>query len=349
MWGDLYEVVVTTHLNTDSLHNHFVVNSVSFKTGWKYENHVRDHIRLREISDRICRQRELSVLEGSNFYGGERGSYWVHRNGGRTHRDILRDDLEYCLSLAGDWDQFESQLRGLGYIIDRQRLSVKAPDWERAVRLERMGYSEEIIRQRLRTNLNSIGFLSNWNSHLPYRPKRFPLLTLEKKLDFEITHCKDAGVVVIDVIFYTMLALLNLVNGPKAQEQKARPLSPSVRLELAKMDQLVRETQLLGRYGIQTDVQLKSFMEDMKEQIAVLEHERQHLSNLLRRPKSPEAEAEIKEKCAACTEKLKPLREELRCAENILKRSEKLYEILLAEREAEIKAFHREQTRGWAR
>ena len=45
MWGDQYEIVVTTHLNTDSLHNHFIINSVSFKTGRKYENHIRDHIR----------------------------------------------------------------------------------------------------------------------------------------------------------------------------------------------------------------------------------------------------------------------------------------------------------------
>ena len=39
MWGKEYEIVVTTHLNTDNLHNHFVVNSVSFKTGRKFENH----------------------------------------------------------------------------------------------------------------------------------------------------------------------------------------------------------------------------------------------------------------------------------------------------------------------
>ena len=37
MWGDDYQIVVTTHLNTDSLHNHFVINSVSFKTGRKFE------------------------------------------------------------------------------------------------------------------------------------------------------------------------------------------------------------------------------------------------------------------------------------------------------------------------
>lgn len=39
MWGADYEIVVTTHLNTDNLHNHFVINSVSFKTGRKFENH----------------------------------------------------------------------------------------------------------------------------------------------------------------------------------------------------------------------------------------------------------------------------------------------------------------------
>ena len=54
MWGNEYEIVVTTHLNTDNVHNHFVVNSVSFKTGRKFENHISDHYRLREISDAVC-------------------------------------------------------------------------------------------------------------------------------------------------------------------------------------------------------------------------------------------------------------------------------------------------------
>ena len=32
MWGDRFQVIVATHLNTDCLHNHFVVNSVSLRT-----------------------------------------------------------------------------------------------------------------------------------------------------------------------------------------------------------------------------------------------------------------------------------------------------------------------------
>ena len=344
MWGD-YEVVVTTHLNTDSLHNHFVVNSVSCKTGKKFHNHVSDHYRLREVSDNICIEHGLSVLTGARFYGGEKEAYWVHKSGRRTHRDILKEDIEYCLSIAGSWKDFEAQLCGLGYTIDWQRFSVKAKDWERSIRLDRMGYSKEGIKMRLASNLNSVGFLHRWNSNLPYRPKGFPLLTIEQRIGFEITHCKRAEVVLVDVIFFAMMTLLGLAQDPEAQKQKVRPLSPSVRMELAKLDQLDRETQLLGRYNIHTDVELRAFMEDTKEQIALLEHDRQGFRNQLRRPKSPEAEQEIKAKRDQCTEKLKPLREELRCAENILKRSEKYYEILLAEREAEVKALQRERKR----
>lgn len=36
MWGDRFEVVVSTHLNTLHIHNHFVINSVSFADGKRY-------------------------------------------------------------------------------------------------------------------------------------------------------------------------------------------------------------------------------------------------------------------------------------------------------------------------
>ena len=82
MWGKDYEIVVTTHLNTDNLHNHFVINSVSFKSGLKFENHISDHIRLREISDAVCKEYGKSVIEGAKFYNADRNAYWVHKRGG---------------------------------------------------------------------------------------------------------------------------------------------------------------------------------------------------------------------------------------------------------------------------
>ena len=36
MWGDRFQILVTTHLDKDHLHNHYLFNSVSFRDGRKY-------------------------------------------------------------------------------------------------------------------------------------------------------------------------------------------------------------------------------------------------------------------------------------------------------------------------
>ena len=33
VWGKRFQVLVATHMNTDNLHNHFVINSVSYEDG----------------------------------------------------------------------------------------------------------------------------------------------------------------------------------------------------------------------------------------------------------------------------------------------------------------------------
>ena len=54
MWGDRFQVVVSTHLNTKHLHNHFVINSVSFKDGYKYYSNFENTALLRKASDERC-------------------------------------------------------------------------------------------------------------------------------------------------------------------------------------------------------------------------------------------------------------------------------------------------------
>ena len=97
MWGKDYEIVVTTHLNTDNLHNHFVINSVSFNTGLKFENHISDHRRLREISDAVCKEYGKSVIEGSKFVNNSSVN-----NGGAIYspyyiNTISNTTLDWCI------------------------------------------------------------------------------------------------------------------------------------------------------------------------------------------------------------------------------------------------------------
>ena len=104
MWGAKYQVVVTTHLNTDNIHNHFVVNSVSFKTGRKFRNSIGDRIELRKISDAICAERNKSVIQGNKFYSNKK-AYWVEKSGKLTHRDMLRKDVDEALSQCASFKE----------------------------------------------------------------------------------------------------------------------------------------------------------------------------------------------------------------------------------------------------
>ena len=63
VWGRRFQVLVATHMNTDNLHNHFVINSVSYVDGKKYEQRRSQYAEFRAASDKLCREYGLSVVE----------------------------------------------------------------------------------------------------------------------------------------------------------------------------------------------------------------------------------------------------------------------------------------------
>lgn len=354
MWGDEYEIVVTTHLNTNNLHNHMVVNSVSFKTGRKFENHISDHYRLREISDAVCLEHGKSVMKDAPFYGGEKGAYWIHKNGGLTHRDILKRDIESVLQYSRKPEDFQRRLKALGYEFVRgddkyQHLSVKAPDWKRPIRLSSLGYTKEVINARFDKHWENQYFYLEMNRNPAYKPKRLPLLEYEKHLEFEIIHSCDTAVVLVDVVFYILLQFILSIKDRNAKEERCQPLSPSIRMEVAKMNQIQKEYTLLAENHIHSAQELFSFADNITSQIKAMEAQRQQYRNLLRRPKPPEVEADLKKKCRDLSEKIKPLRDKLRTAKSIVERYPKLQQLLETEHQMEKDALIKQRERGYTR
>ena len=58
-----FEVVIATHVDNEHLHSHFIINSVSFKTGKKLHQGPKTLFKLRSYSDQICKQYGLTTLE----------------------------------------------------------------------------------------------------------------------------------------------------------------------------------------------------------------------------------------------------------------------------------------------
>ena len=345
MWGEDYEIVVTTHLNTDKLHNHIVLNSVSFKTGRKFENHISDHYRLREISDAVCREYGKSVMKNAAFYGGEKNSYWVHKNGGMTHRDMLRRDVDEVLSKVSTYRELIEYLENLGYElrgnIDSPNLSVIAEGWQRPVRLKSLGeaYTPDAIYDRIVENQRKPELY--WIT-IPAR-RRTPLS------EFERFYRKTKRMHGLELLFTLFLELLKICTGSNLEETDNRPLSPQMRAEVRKLDKYTEDTQLLCEHHINTEEELILFRDGIRQQIHELEHQRSGIYNKIRRAEEPE-NSELKEQARAISKQIAPLRKQLRCANRIWERSMNKVRVLLEqEKKMEAQVMQRHEERGYVR
>lgn len=102
-----FEVLVATHIDTDHLHNHLVVNSVSCVNGRKLHQNTADLQQHRKANDEICIAHGLSVLEPPQR---------------RTRKKQMRPG-EYQAGLRGDsWklDLIHAINEALEYVDDRE-------------------------------------------------------------------------------------------------------------------------------------------------------------------------------------------------------------------------------------
>ena len=339
MWGADYEIVVTTHLNTNNLHNHFVINSVSFKTGRKFENHISDHYKLREISDAVCMEYGRSVLKEADFYGGDKKEYWLKQKGNMTHRELLKADIDTVIAQSTNFKAFEVRLKDMGYEIRRDErfahYSVKAPSWQRAIRLDRLGkeYTPAAIRERLLDNQRYVGYVPF------HKPKYAPLMMLV--IEFRKAKKVDG----IQLLFELIIELCKLITGNNISPAAPRPLSPEMRQEVVKLDKTLKEYKFLCEKQIDSPQELVSFISETREQISALEKERQSVYNRNRHKKSETLNAEAREISA----KIKPLREELSTAKAILEKLPRVKELLETERQMETAVLTKHKERGYAR
>ena len=346
MWGAKYQVVVTTHLNTDNIHNHFVINSVSFVDGKKFRNGIGDRLELRKISDAICAARNKSVIQSHKFYSNKK-EYWIRNSGKLTHRDMLRRDVDEALSKCCTFREFEYYLKCLGYRFERdfryEHPSVIADGWKRAVRISGLGekYSREAMRQKLVANQR----LPELYVLITPKWKRAPLLNFEYQL--RQAQRKDT----VTLLFELFIEILKLCTGNNIQEADNRPLSPIMRAEVQKLDKYIEEYKLLCDNHIESPKELLSFQENLSARISVLEQERYALRLKLRRVKTPEEDASLKEQAKEITARITPLRKELKVALRIEEHIPRIKELLDAERNIEMKRNNliKKKERGYER
>ena len=143
LFGDRYEVVIGTHLDKAHLHNHVVVNSVSFVDGKKYHSSPGSYyFDVRGVSDALCRENDLSTIAPQGR--GKHYAEWkAEQKGKPTIRSIVRADIDRIIGEAYTYETFLMLLRREGYVVqnrpDRKYVTVLPPGGKRAIRLDSLG------------------------------------------------------------------------------------------------------------------------------------------------------------------------------------------------------------------
>ena len=320
LWGDRFQVIVATHLNSHCLHNHFVINSVSFRDGGRYHD-CRDTYRiLRQTSDEICKAHGLSVVEQPH---NVKDPTYLHRAdmaGMPTRHNLARQAIDEAISKSCTMREFEMYLRRLGYSTQfnprRKYWTITPAGNTKPIRLARLGeeYTNERIMERVRENPQTVRMQTFQRGS--GRQKQYLLLIRKDRIK------KVGG------LKGRYLRLCYKLGYLPKYRQKPNSVHHLLKDELMKMDEISRQTRFLCRENITTAEELQLSTEHRQLEVERLTEKRDELRKEIRRRIPVEQKELCKEQISEITGQLKLLREELKLCEGIRQRSEEIREKL---------------------
>ena len=336
-FGGKYEAVIGTHLNTDNLHSHIIINSVSCLDGAKCHFGKDAVTRIREVSDRLCREHNLSVIVNPKCRGKPYPEYMAEKQGKRTWRDAIREDIDEVISVCRAPSQFFPCLRKMGYEVkdDVKYIAIRPPQKERFVRLKSLGteYEWQRIKDRI--------FEQKTVKALPERkPKNYRAYHMHGTFPEK----KMKG---FRALYFHYLYKMGILPKNRTPVKRA---SFALREDLYKLEKINAETKLLCNHKIDTSEQLAAYKSSIEARMATINTERKDLHNKVKRAKRSGGNTEhITVEISDLSGQLALLRKEVRLCDGIKARSEEIPKKLHQAKQEEKELMKNEYKRGRGR
>ena len=146
-----HEYVLTTHIDRGHIHNHLIFCAASFVDYKKYISNKKSYYEIRNVSDKLCKEYNLSVVTPGQNKGKSYVEYTADNNGG-SWKSKLKIVIDNIIPHSTDFEDFLKHLEVAKYEIKRGKyISVRAPGQERFTRTKTLGvdYTEEAITKRI--------------------------------------------------------------------------------------------------------------------------------------------------------------------------------------------------------
>lgn len=153
--GEKHQYVLTVHTDQAHIHVHCIFNSVDYIDFKKLQIKDKDLDRLEKITDQICRENNLSVIEKKSGEKGRKKYEYDKHTAGESWKDKVRNAIDKNILLSNNYDEFIERMQmEEGYQIKQGKylsFTLEHEGQKKAVRNRSLGdfYSIDSIKDRI--------------------------------------------------------------------------------------------------------------------------------------------------------------------------------------------------------
>ena len=176
--GEQYQFVIATHIDHDHIHNHIVFNNTNMISGYTFETEhnqgkksERAWTEIQKLSDDICRENGLSVIEQPKSKGVSHYEYEA-RKSGISWKEHLRQILKAIIVQSTSLDDFfrrctEHNIECVYKPENKVKLKYRPQGKERFVRADTLGeeYTPEAITESIMRMQNALAVAQRFTRH----------------------------------------------------------------------------------------------------------------------------------------------------------------------------------------
>lgn len=310
MWGDRFEVLVTTHLLSKNFHNHFVINSVSFVDGKKYRNTIANYAEMRRLNDELCREYGLNVLVEKTTPKSHI-DYNIYKTPTdktiQNYYSMAKLDLDNAIIESKSYKDFERLMYNMGYFLyyRANKLSIRNKKYKRNIRIERYfgsDYSIDNIKKRI------------------YETNSLKIIKYNKK-NFNVLDTKGSFIKLYKYYCYLLKIYPKNIRTNK--------ISFEMRIDVEKLDALNKETNFLVNKQIDTKEDLEKLIFLTENDINILQDKKNKLWYQCKIAQDVEKKENIKDIIKKVNVNICELKKDLDICKSIMNRVEQINNNLL--------------------
>lgn len=329
MWGDRFEVLVSTHLDKAHYHNHFVINSVSFVDGKRYYDNKENYKKMRILSDELCQKYSLSIIEHPQQKGLHYAK-WKNQYE-PTWRDFIKEDVDYAISHSMNMNQFYKHLQDMNYEIKYgKHVAIRPPDKERFVRLKSLDKLGNYTTDKIKERIYEQHYVHFQSLNQPkQKVNTYHYKGIHKNNKIKLTGFK--------ALYFRYLYLLGVLPRNAPTKKRVHFL---LRDDLKQLDNITQEMNLISKKNITNLPELEFHQYFTSSKLDNLIKQRRSIYNKIRRCKSKAQKDSFQQDINILSNEIKSLRKEVMLYENIKVRS-----ISIKDKLKQIQEEEKEQTK----